>query len=53
MQIILFICLCIWSVLQPSTDIYLIVFIGLIIAISSSTQDITIDALRIEQMEKY
>ena len=53
MQIIIFLCLCIWSVLQPSTDIYLIVFIGLIIAISSSTQDITIDALRIEQMEKH
>ncbi len=53
MQIIIFLCLCFWSVLQPSTNLYLIVFIGLVIAISSSTQDITIDALRIEQMKKY
>ena len=53
MQMIIFLCLCFWSFLQPSTDLYLIVFIGLVIAISSSTQDITIDALRIEQMEKH
>ena len=53
MQMIIFLCLCFWSVLQPSTNLYLIVFIGLVIAISSSTQDITIDALRIEQMEKH
>ena len=53
MQLVILLCLCIWSVLQPSADLYLIVFIGLVIAISSSTQDITIDALRIEQMEKH
>ncbi|MDC3063982.1 MFS transporter [Alphaproteobacteria bacterium] len=53
MQILILICLCVWSVLKPSSDLYLIVFIGLVIAISSSTQDITIDALRIEQMEKH
>ena len=53
MQLVIFLCLCIWSVLQPSADLYLIVFIGLVIAISSSTQDITIDALRIEQMDKH
>ena len=49
MQIIIFLCLCIWSVLQPTTDLPLIVFIGLVIAISSSTQDITIDALELNK----
>jgi len=53
MQFIIFLCLCFWSILQPIADLYLIVFIGLVIAISSSTQDITIDALRIEQMDKH
>ena len=53
MQLVILLCLCVWSILQPIADLYLIVFIGLVIAISSSTQDITIDALRIEQMKKH
>jgi PAT family beta-lactamase induction signal transducer AmpG len=50
MQIIIFISLLIWSFLNPSINLFLVVMIGLVIAISSATQDITIDALRIEQM---
>ena len=50
MQSFIFICLLLWSFLDPSENLWLIVAIGLGIAISSATQDITIDALRIEQI---
>jgi len=50
MQIIIFISLLLWSVLDPSKNLWLVIAVGLGIAISSSTQDITIDALRIEQI---
>ena len=50
MQIIIFISLLIWSFLDPSKNLWLVVAVGLGIAISSATQDITIDALRIEQI---
>ena len=50
MQIIISICLVLWSLMEPTKNLSLIVFIGLIIAIASSTQDITVDALRIEQV---
>ena len=50
MQIIIFISLLIWSFLDPSKNLWLVIAVGLGIAISSATQDITIDALRIEQI---
>ena len=50
MQMIISICLVLWSLMEPTKNLSLIVFIGLIIAIASSTQDITVDALRIEQV---
>ena len=50
MQIIIFISLIFWSFLDPGKNLWLIVVVGLGIAISSATQDITIDALRIEQI---
>jgi len=50
MQLIIFISLLVWSLLDPSKNLWLIIAVGLGIAISSATQDITIDALRIEQI---
>ena len=50
MQLIILISLIIWSVINPSLNLALVISVGLIIAIASSTQDITIDALRIEQV---
>ena len=41
------------SFLNPSDQLWLIIGTGLIIAIASATQDITIDALRIEQIEQH
>ena len=39
-----------WSSLYPSTDIWMVMGFGLVIATASASQDITIDALRIEQI---
>ena len=52
LQLIILLSLIFWSFLNPIDNLALIVFIGLIIAISSASQDITIDALRIEQIAK-
>ena len=52
MQTIILISLILWSTLEPTQNLALIIGIGLAIAISSATQDITIDALRIEQIKK-
>ena len=52
MQGIILASLIAWSVLAPSVNITLVIGAGLVIAICSATQDITIDALRIEQIEK-
>ena len=52
LQFIILISLIYWSILNPIDNLALIVFIGLIIAVSSASQDITIDALRIEQIKK-
>ena len=38
------------SIINPTTNLALVISIGLIIAIASATQDITVDALRIEQI---
>ena len=50
MQILILICLICWSLINPTTNLALVISIGLIIAIASATQDITVDALRIEQI---
>ena len=50
MQTLILICLVFWSLINPSANLALVISIGLIIAIASATQDITVDALRIEQI---
>ncbi len=50
MQVIILICLIVWSFINPSENLVLLITVGLIIAIASATQDITVDALRIEQI---
>ena len=50
MQTIILISLICWSLINPTTNLALVITIGLIIAIASATQDITVDALRIEQI---
>tara|TARA_Y100000992_G_scaffold288967_1_gene243091 strand:- start:483 stop:1859 length:1377 start_codon:yes stop_codon:yes gene_type:complete len=50
MQIIILLSLVLWSVINPTENLALVITVGLIIAIASSTQDITVDALRIEQI---
>ena len=52
MQLLILLSLIVWSFLSPVDNLALIVSIGLVIAISSASQDITIDALRIEQIGK-
>jgi len=52
MQLIIFTSLLIWSLLDPAKNLWLVIAVGLGIAISSATQDITIDALRIEQIKE-
>ena len=50
MQAIILISLICWSLINPTTNLALVIGIGLIIAVASATQDITVDALRIEQI---
>ena len=52
MQIIILLALVSWSLINPSQNLTLIITFGLIIAIASATQDITVDALRIEQINE-
>ena len=51
MQAIILISLVFWSYINPAENLYLLILVGLIIAIASATQDITVDALRIEQIK--
>ena len=53
MQTIILLCLFSWSLINPSANLALVISIGLIIAIASATQDITVDALRIEQIGEH
>ncbi len=53
MQFIILVCLVSWSLINPTANLALVITIGLIIAIASATQDITVDALRIEQIGKH
>ena len=50
MQIIILVCLVVWSFINPAENLAFLITVGLIIAIASATQDITVDALRIEQI---
>ena len=50
MQLIILLSLIAWSLINPREDLMIVITVGLIIAIASSTQDITVDALRIEQI---
>ena len=53
MQTLILICLVCWSFANPTANLTLVISIGLIIAIASATQDITVDALRIEQIGEH
>ena len=50
LQAVILVCLVLWSTVDPTANLAGVVAIGLVIAIASATQDITIDALRIEQI---
>jgi len=50
LQAIMLLCLIAWTQLDPTASLAVVVAVGLVIAICSATQDITIDALRIEQI---
>tara|TARA_B100001057_G_scaffold15567_1_gene14757 strand:+ start:1457 stop:2833 length:1377 start_codon:yes stop_codon:yes gene_type:complete len=50
MQICILFSLVLWSMINPSENLALVITVGLIIAVASATQDITVDALRIEQI---
>ena len=52
MQLIILLSLVFWNFVDPTKNLTLVITIGLIIAIASATQDITVDALRIEQIGK-
>ena len=53
MQTIILLSLISWSFINPTVDLTIVITIGLIIAIASATQDITLDALRIEQIGEH
>ena len=50
MQFIILVSLILWSLINPTENLALVITIGLLIAVASATQDITVDALRIEQI---
>ena len=50
MQLLILFSLFFWSFIDPSENLALVILVGLIIAVASATQDITVDALRIEQI---
>ena len=63
MQIVILLSLVVWSFINPTENftfigiytvsgLYILIAVGLIIAIASATQDITVDALRIEQINE-
>ena len=53
MQTIILLSLICWSLINPTVNLTLVISLGLIIAIASATQDITVDALRIEQIGEH
>ena len=52
MQVAILLSLVVWSYINPAENLALLITVGLIIAIASATQDITVDALRIEQINE-
>ncbi len=50
MQLLIIVSLLLWSLVNPKESLFLVISIGLLIAIFSATQDIVVDALRIEQI---
>ena len=52
MQVTILFSLVLWSITSPTENLNFVITIGLIIAIASATQDITVDALRIEQISE-
>ena len=50
MQLLILISLFVWSIINPTENLALVITVGLLIAVASATQDITVDALRIEQI---
>jgi len=52
MQLVILLSLLCWNLVDPTANLALVITVGLIIAIASATQDITVDALRIEQIGK-
>ena len=50
MQFFILVSLISWSTIDPTANLWAVIAIGLVIAIASATQDITVDALRIEQI---
>lgn len=52
MQFFILVSLVCWSTIDPTANLGAVIAIGLVIAIASATQDITVDALRIEQIKE-
>ena len=52
MQFFILVSLISWSTIDPTANLGAVIGVGLIIAIASATQDITVDALRIEQIKE-
>ena len=52
MQVIILLSLIVWSFINPTQNLTLLISVGLVIAIASASQDITVDALRIEQINE-
>ena len=52
MQVTILISIIVWSLIEPQESLALLIAFGLVIAVASATQDITIDALRIEQINE-
>ena len=50
LQTVIVACLLLWSAVDPTDNLAAVVGIGLAIAVASATQDIAVDALRIEQV---
>ena len=50
MQLIILGSLILWSLINPTENLAFVITVGLLIAVASATQDITVDALRIEQI---
>ena len=53
MQIMILCSLILWSITNPTENLAFVITVGLIIAVASATQDITVDALRIEQIGEH